>query len=76
MLERFQFSFGVIWVISLTILLITDSNFFQMYILLSLFLWLLVKGSSEYKKDSEAFLPYWYFIMSGITLLIAILLFF
>lgn len=73
MLEKLKIIFGFIWLL----LLITQTFFvnrsLQFFILLSFCAMLFVMGLSEYKKDPDAFLPFWYFIFSSITLLIATL---
>ncbi|WP_369384761.1 DUF3953 domain-containing protein [Halalkalibacter akibai] len=55
---------------------VTANFSLQFYVLLSFGAMLLVIGISEFRKDRDSFLPYWFFICSGITLLIAILVYF
>ncbi|UOE95196.1 hypothetical protein [Alkalihalobacillus sp. LMS39] len=76
MLDKLIVIFGLLWLA----LIITQTFINEYYLFtfaqLSFCAMLIVMGISAYKKDPDAFLPYWYFIFSGITLAIAFLTFF
>lgn len=76
MLEKLKVILSLIWLILIMIQTFLGNLSLHIYIGLSSCLMLFVMGLSEYKRDPDAFFPYFYFIFSCFAFLVTIFIFF
>lgn len=76
MLEKLKILFGLIWLALLIVQSFLANLYLQSLIPLSFCVLLFVMGIFEYKKEQDEFLAYWYFISAGVSLLVALLIYF